>query len=81
MEFGVIQTQCACRTLRAVFDPVQVGGLRLSRILFAQAFTQEVYLLETQDYHPCWSDQPIYTDYSWLSDRRITEADVQGVDQ
>ena len=40
-------------------------------------------LLETQDYHPSWVyfDRPINAEFSWLSERQITEADVQDVDQ
>ncbi|MER3436130.1 MAG: hypothetical protein C4288_22895 [Leptolyngbya sp. ERB_1_1] len=59
----------------------QGNGSSSILLYYDDDFVAPYDLLETQDYHPCWSDRPIYADYSWLSDRQITEADVQGVDQ
>lgn len=59
----------------------QENGSGYILLYYDDDFLAPYDLLETQDYHPTWIDQPIHADYSWLSDRPITEADVQNVDQ
>lgn len=59
----------------------QENGSGYILLYYDDDFLAPYDLLETQDYYPTWINQLTYADYSWLSQRRITEADVQSVDQ
>ncbi|BAU12397.1 serine/threonine protein kinase [Leptolyngbya sp. NIES-3755] len=61
----------------------QGNGTGYSLLYFDEDFLPPYDLLETQDYHPSQHDfdHLFQVDYSWLSDRQITEADIQAVDQ
>jgi hypothetical protein len=61
----------------------QENGSGYILLYYDDDFVAPYDLLETQDYHPPWIyfDRPIDANYSWLSKRQITEADVQNVDE
>jgi hypothetical protein len=61
----------------------QGNGSDYILLYYDDDFVAPYDLLETQDYHPPWIyfDRPIDANYSWLSQRQITEADVENVDE